>query len=151
MGLGLAGICDLCRILVFLNVLYAPQQLGNRTLPRTRPEPWMANAPMRPAKAASGRFCRSSGCVKLSIHKSEHLENIISGTRHRQSVIVSRYSEPLHKKGAKDGRAAKTRKKQNPHKAMSDYNHSPFSDNNACGSPDIGNGKCHERRHRLLS
>ena len=65
MGLGLAGICDLCRILVFLNVLYAPQQLGNRTLPRTRPEPWMANAPMRPAKAASGRFCRSRVCVEF--------------------------------------------------------------------------------------
>ena len=63
-------------------------------LPRARPEPWMANAPKCPAKAASGRFCRSSGCVKLSIHKSEHLENIISVTRHRQSVIVSRYSEP---------------------------------------------------------
>ena len=63
-------------------------------LPRVRPEPWMANAPKCPAKAASGRFCWSSGCVKLSIHKSEHLENIISVTRHRQSVIVSRYSEP---------------------------------------------------------
>ena len=68
-------------------------------------------------------------------------------------IGISYLDIPSHtcKKGAKDGRTAKTRKKQNPHKAMPDYNHSPLSDNNACGSPDIGNGKCPERRHRLLS
>ena len=37
------GIFALWRILEFLNVLYVLQQLGNRTLPRARPEPWMAN------------------------------------------------------------------------------------------------------------
>ena len=51
----------LWRILDFLNALPTPQQLGNRTLPRARPEPWMANAPMCPAKAAGGRFCRFDG------------------------------------------------------------------------------------------
>ena len=91
MGLGLAGICDLCRILVFLNVLYAPQQLGNRTLPRTRPEPWMANAPMRPAKAASGRFCRSNGCVNFKTPILEHLENIISATLHKFLTVSAWY------------------------------------------------------------
>ena len=30
-------------MLDFLNVLYAIQQLGNRTLLRARAEPWMAN------------------------------------------------------------------------------------------------------------
>ena len=33
----------LWRILDFLNVLYTIQQLGNRTLPRVRAEPWMVN------------------------------------------------------------------------------------------------------------
>ncbi len=37
------GIFALWRILDFLNVLYVLQQLGNRTLPRARLEPWMAN------------------------------------------------------------------------------------------------------------
>ena len=59
-------IGGLWRILDFLNVLYASQQLGNRTLPRVRPEPWMANVEwLRQAKKP----------------KSEHLENLISVTR----------------------------------------------------------------------
>ena len=38
-----ALIYDLWKGVDFLDVLYALQQLGNRTLPRARPEPWMAN------------------------------------------------------------------------------------------------------------
>ena len=39
----LAAIGVLWRILVFLNVLDTFQQLGNRMLPRAKPEPRMAN------------------------------------------------------------------------------------------------------------
>ena len=82
MGLGLVRRRDLCRTLDFLNVLYVSQQLGNRMLPGVRLEPWKANAPKCPAKAASGRFCRPHVCVKHRPPKPEHLENLISETRH---------------------------------------------------------------------
>ena len=49
-------IGGLWRMLDFLNVLYAIQQLGNRTLPRVRPEPWMANVErLRQAKIRTSR------------------------------------------------------------------------------------------------
>ena len=51
----------LWRILDFLNVLCKIQQLGNRTLPRARPEPWMANVSrLRQAFKTSIRTYRKS-------------------------------------------------------------------------------------------
>ena len=41
--LSLSEVFDLCRLLDFLKALYVSQQLGNRTLPRVKAEPWMAN------------------------------------------------------------------------------------------------------------
>ena len=54
----------------------------------------MANAPKCPAKAASGMFCRSSGCIKPPQLNQEHLENIISGTRHKLLTALAQH--PSH-------------------------------------------------------
>ena len=51
-------LSDVWSILDILDVLCEVQRLCNTTLQRARLEPWMANAPMCPAKAAGGRFCR---------------------------------------------------------------------------------------------
>ena len=54
-------IRGLCRMLDFLNALYTPQQLGNRTLPRVRLEPRMASVErLRQVATTSIRAFRKS-------------------------------------------------------------------------------------------
>ena len=60
-GADMCAYLWLWRILDFLNALYTPQRLGNRTLPRAKAEPWMANLlRLRPNPTTSNRAFRKS-------------------------------------------------------------------------------------------
>ena len=60
-GADMCAYLWLWRILDFLNALPTPQQLGNRTLPRAKAEPWMANLlRLRPSLTPSIRAFRKS-------------------------------------------------------------------------------------------